>query len=97
MRTLHAVQCNPAQLRERRGQWLLALMVIAATAVIVVSLIGIARMTGFFPRAGMDSQQTETIRDKARGVPKEREGGSPGVEPRAPATVPEGRSRRRLA
>jgi len=82
---------------KRGGQWLLASMVIAATAVIVMSVLGIARMTGFLPRTGLDSEQTETVRGKTRDVPKEREGGSPEVERRAPTTVPEARSRRRLA
>ncbi len=82
---------------DRRGQWLYALMMIAATAVIVLSLLGIARMTGLMPRIGSGSHETETARDKQRGIPKERQDSAPDSQRPSPGSGPAARSPRRLA
>ncbi len=94
MRTRLATTRSP--LPDRRGQWLYALMMIAATAVIVLSLLGIARMTGFWPRIGSGPHETDTARDKQRGIPKEREDSAPESQRPSPGTGPAARSPRRL-
>jgi len=72
-------------------------MVVAATAVIVVSLFGIARMTGLIPYTGSSKHETETMRDKTRDAPKDREGVAPDGRRPTPTTVPDARPRRRFA
>ena len=66
---------------------LYALMVIAATAVILVSLLGIATMTGVIPRANDEKVGNEAIRNEPRSVPEQQgDGATAGKRPNpAPA------------
>jgi hypothetical protein len=69
---------------------LYALMVIAATAVILVSLLGIATMTGVIPRADAEKVGNEAIRNEPRSVlGQQGDGAAAGKRPNpAPAINP---------
>jgi len=81
-----------------RNHPLYPLMLIAAISVIVLSLVGIASMTGLIPRSGTERPSTETRRDKQRGAPDKQQQNieAPAGKPSGPATRPEAGKPRRI-
>ena len=71
-----------------RYELLYRLMVIAAIAVILVSLVGIASMTGLLPRVSDGRPNTEAIPDKRGNDAVRREGAQPADGQPALRTVP---------
>ena len=71
-----------------RYELLFRLMVIAAIAVILVSLVGIASMTGLLPRVGDGRPNTEAIPDKRGNDAVRPEGAQPAGKQPSLRTLP---------
>jgi outer membrane lipoprotein SlyB len=74
------------------------LMVIAAISVIVLSLVGVASVTGLIPRGGSERPSTESIREQQQGAPGRPQGSdAPAGKQPGPAIKPETGKHRRIA